>query len=710
MKKSLLVVVISVISIVANAQIIPSPSWSVQNTCFPIVSAGIRYMDAISPNVVWAIGYDGTVANPNTNMFTRTINGGATYTSGTVWTNTLTYAPASIEGIDANTAWVSAYLQATSDKGAVFKTTDGGVTWINMNSASMFTVAGVSFVDFVAFTSASVGIALGDPAPTNKFEIYRTIDGGASWSQIPGAAIPNANAGEYGLTDVYTHVANHLWFGTNQNRIYHSADAGQTWSVSATITGTVTILNTSGIRDIAFRDPSNGLALMSAAGTNYLYNTNDGGATWNQITPIDPNMGLNDLCAVPGTTAYASCGAGVGNNIISYSGDDGVTWNSWGGSNVQYLQIDFVDGVNGWAGGFSDPTLLCTGGMWKYTGPNLSGATPPTAQFTIPPATCLGSMITTTNASVGNPVPSYSWSAPAGSVTFAPSPIATSPTLIFGGTGIYTIVCVATNSVGSNSTTQIINVQNCSGPTASFNMPPSTCANTLVITTNSSTGSPAPTYIWSTNPVAGVTYNPNNTAVSPTLAFSIPGTYSVMLMATSIAGSNATMQTFTVNPVPVLTIASTASILCAGNTATLTASGATSYTWSANAGGVTTTTAAVSPTVNTTYSITGVNSFGCSATKSFVQGVSPCLGITAISSSQEIFNLYPNPNNGAFTVKAESDIVLNITNDLGQLVKTIVLSESNGHQTMVNDLQNGIYFVYGNNNNIIVKQKVVVMK
>jgi len=46
--------------------------------------------------------------------------------------------------------------------------------------------------------------------------------------------------------------------------------------------------------------------------------------------------------------------------------------------------------------------------------------------------------------------------------------------------------------------------------------------------------------------------------------------------------------------------------LCSGNSTILTASGATTYTWSANAGSATTATVSVSPPGNTTYSVTGI--------------------------------------------------------------------------------------------------------
>ncbi len=616
MKRSLLGFAAGLLSIVASAQITYSPFWPTQNSNFPKVSSGTRYMDAISPTVVWAIGYDGTIPNANSNVFTRTTNAGVNFTAGLVWPDTNTYAPASIQGIDANTAWVSAYLKLGGNMGGIFKTTNGGTTWTNMTAVGMFTNTS-SFVDFVSFSTPSIGIAVGDP-PAADFEIWRTIDGGSTWSAISGVSIPNALIGEYGLTDIYTHLGNHIWFGTNKNRIYHSADDGQTWSVSGVITGT---LSSAGITDIAFRDPNNGLALAkSSTGIPYLFSTTNGGATWTQITPIDPNFGLLDMSSMPGTTVYASAGAGTSNQLISYSTDDGVTWNSWGGTNVQYLKVDFVDGTNGWAGGFSDPTTASQLGMFKYSGTSFSGATPPVAIYAMPATLCFGSSLTLTNGSTGTPAPTYSWTATPG-VTFTPNNTVANPGVLFPSIGNYTITLAATNSVSVNSTSQVINLTNVT---------------------------------------------------------------------------------------PIVSVVSTSSMLCIGQAATLTANGAFTYSWST---GSTAPSIPITPTINTTYTLLGTNASGCKNTTTFTQTVSACTGIESIAAISREFALYPNPNNGICTVRSAVDMTLNIINELGQVVKTVVLSDSNSHQLILDELQDGIYFICGTTiTNVPVRQKMIVTR
>jgi photosystem II stability/assembly factor-like uncharacterized protein len=348
-----------------------SPMWStVQNSNFSVTAAGAWQLDAVNPNVVWALGFDTNSPSRNYNWFSTTSNGGGTYTSGSIFPDTNTYYVSGIEGIDANNAWTAAFYRSTQDKGVLYHTTDGGATWTNGAAANMYTVAGTSFLDFVCFFTPSVGITVGDPVG-GEYEIYRTTDGGTSWASLAGSVIPNPLSGEYGISQAFTKLgANLVWFGTSKNRIYRSVDAGQTWSVSAPFTSTLGAAMQ--ITDISFRDANNGLA--KAYFGSYLYSgltlwkTSNGGATWTQITTLDPNFGRYAMCAIPGTSIYASCEPTPTNQVISYSSDDGQTWTSWGGSGITYYDIDFADNVTGWLGSISSPTNAAQGGIYKYSG------------------------------------------------------------------------------------------------------------------------------------------------------------------------------------------------------------------------------------------------------------------------------------------------------------------------------------------------------
>jgi hypothetical protein len=218
--------------------------------------------------------------------------------------------------------------------------------------------------------------------------------------------------------------------------------------------------------------------------------------------------------------------------------------------------------------------------------------------------------------------------------------------------------------------------------------------------------------MWQVTPVSSVTINPSPVVAQPAFNFGIAGTYTITLTASSISGTNMATQVVTVNPLPTLSISSTNSVLCTGNTATITVTGASTYTWNSPVAvaGNTNSAVAISPTINTTYSVTGVSPEGCKSTKTFVQIVSGCVGINAITSVYEGVTIYPNPNNGDCTIKAGSEITLTVINEIGQVVKTIILNESNHNEATLVGLAGGIYFVYGSNESVVFKQKIVVTK
>jgi hypothetical protein len=119
-------------------------------------------------------------------------------------------------------------------------------------------------------------------------------------------------------------------------------------------------------------------------------------------------------------------------------------------------------------------------------------------------------------------------------------------------------------------------------------------------------------------------------------------------VVTGVTGSCTGIRNYTVTviPLPPVNASSSASLICAGQSNTLTASGATSYTW--NPGSFTGNPVAVSPTTTTTYTVFGVSS-GCSGTKTISVAVSPCTGITNLNIAGSV-NVYPNPTPGLITV------------------------------------------------------------
>ena len=160
---------------------------------------------------------------------------------------------------------------------------------------------------------------------------------------------------------------------------------------------------------------------------------------------------------------------------------------------------------------------------------------------------------------------------------------------------------------------------------------------------------------------------------------------------------------------PTVSIAPSASVVCFGQTATLTASGANTYSWNTTA-----TTPAITVTLNisTSYNVVGTSTNGCTNTSSVTLLVTTCTGIDNLSSNiQDLsFQVYPNPNNGEFTISTDSDMNLSIINNLGQVVKEISINSSNNYKASISNLANGIYFVVGKNNDQLIKTKIIVSK
>lgn len=137
------------------------------------------------------------------------------------------------------------------------------------------------------------------------------------------------------------------------------------------------------------------------------------------------------------------------------------------------------------------------------------------------------------------------------------------------------------------------------------------CAGTT-ITVPAFTSNPAgATFAWTnSNTAIGLAANgagniPSFTAVN---AGAVPITSTITVTPTlGCAGTPSTF-TITINPLPVITVNSPT--ICPTTTATLTANGGTTYTWSAGATPLLTNTATASPVVTTTYTVTGTTA-GC---------------------------------------------------------------------------------------------------
>jgi photosystem II stability/assembly factor-like uncharacterized protein len=336
--------------------------WQEQNAGFTNKTLGFYEISIVNENVVWAICYDGINGLGSSTPildFTRTTDGGTTWTPGSMGTDG-SLAFSTICALSATEAWVAMHKIDFSTGGGLYHTTDGGATWQHSNPGVVFNDG--SFPNFVYFKDQLHGIAGGD-ANDGYFEIYTTADGGVNWTRTPQANIPAPiTGGLYGWFDGYAAVGDTVWFGTNQGQMYKSTDFGQTWAVHTVDPATNVVY------EIAFNDDGlHGLTnIRTANNTVILFSTADGGVTWTQM-PAHPKWKRSRVTSVPGTNTFVSTSVIFSNRGSSYTTDNGVTW----------IEIDavkqkaacrFLNSTTGWAGGYfnDDPIYALSGGLHKW--------------------------------------------------------------------------------------------------------------------------------------------------------------------------------------------------------------------------------------------------------------------------------------------------------------------------------------------------------
>lgn len=243
----------------------------------------------LDENALWALPVDATGAIVD--GFTKSLDAGLTWFPGTFNAGT---GLSQLFAIDANNCWAVFNTGATQ---GLYKTVNSGTTWVKKGTA----FGASSFADILHFFNATDGLAMGDPIG-GYFEIYTSDDGGDTWIRVPSVNIPAPTSGEYGITGNYDAVGDHIWFGTNTGRVFHSIDKGLNWTAALTNFGAVETIQpefADELNGICFRSYLN-IGLETAIGE-----THDGGVTWETVNVTGP-MYARYFAYVPGTEAWAA--------------------------------------------------------------------------------------------------------------------------------------------------------------------------------------------------------------------------------------------------------------------------------------------------------------------------------------------------------------------------------------------------------------------
>jgi gliding motility-associated-like protein len=200
------------------------------------------------------------------------------------------------------------------------------------------------------------------------------------------------------------------------------------------------------------------------------------------------------------------------------------------------------------------------------------------------------------------------------------------------GTVIATSGSHQPNHGGGTEDAYIAQFFTCPFPASPTNLTPNGNLNICMNNTTSLLASGSGTINWYSSPGSTTVIGTGSVFITGTLS---AGTYTFYAENVTCAPSQ-TRTPIVVNAssiIPTINVSGIPSILCTGETATLSASGAATYSW--NTGGLGT-AILVSPTVNATYSVIGTASNGCTNTAAFAVTVSPLPQLTISAASNSI--------------------------------------------------------------------------
>jgi photosystem II stability/assembly factor-like uncharacterized protein len=235
MKRIIALIVLVLILSACSQSVTPTPTGSAPVTAAPptlsapIVSApAFTAIHMIDSTNGWAITDTGVI---------RTNDGGATWHDVTPSGVTKLGYGTTFYFLDSNHGWVvSGNPQSDPPTGTLYRTQDSGATW--QSSAVNFFMGNMAFVNASnGWMMASLSVAMG----SNAVAIFQTTDSGATWKQTyvndpnqPGAATTLPLGG---LKDGITPTdMNNAWVGgiTYANGViylYQTQDGGATWKL-----------------------------------------------------------------------------------------------------------------------------------------------------------------------------------------------------------------------------------------------------------------------------------------------------------------------------------------------------------------------------------------------------------------------------------------------------------------------------------------------
>ena len=251
-----------------------------------------------SPNVLMAATFNGVP--------TISVDSGSTWTQKDL--DLINERNYSIGATSDSEFWVG------NDLSSITLTTDAGDNWIETSGPDRQIMNDIYFLD------RNIGFAVGTDGT-----LLRTTNGGSQWEDISFGETRS-------FLSIFGLAPNDMWMGANQ-RIYHSADMGDTWQEKAALLG----FNTIDVLAV------NANIILACSPSGMILRSIDAGTSWDTVYQTAGQ--IRSLSKID-NQRYMATGF---NGLILRSANQGATWTPLTApeAGLQYEQTHFI-GNEGW--------------------------------------------------------------------------------------------------------------------------------------------------------------------------------------------------------------------------------------------------------------------------------------------------------------------------------------------------------------------------
>jgi|GEM_PF-6979704 len=260
--------------------------------------------------------------------------------------------------------------------GGLFRSSDGGATWVELP-------------EFVERPVLSVAIGTNGTMYAGTYNgLYRSTDSGVNWTKI--LVDSEANSIVYSIAPHPTD-ADTLLVGTNsrltRDTVWKTTDGGATWTNQTP--SQATGMTPSSIQFSPASADDVYLAFGRDFGPYGIFYSSDGGASWQDRRPGLPTGPIHDI-AFAGNTVYIAGGAPFGQQHVGLyrSTDHGETWNSlsdsWATRFALSVAVDPTNPLNLVVGTEREGVYRSTdgGATWTFTAAGTGSTQIPDVVFT----------------------------------------------------------------------------------------------------------------------------------------------------------------------------------------------------------------------------------------------------------------------------------------------------------------------------------------